>query len=219
MSLYTLYGINGIGKDTLANQLQKRNPEIEITSMSKLYMYILGITKTYYTSEKVNEKQYKLLESVSQEEMMRIENNEYKDFLKKITMQDNDVIFLGHLVSALRLGDHVNYLTDRKTQLWFLNMNKSIIQLLAPSEIICNRRLKDTSRIREADCNEIVYHQNLCFEEWKRLMNICGEKLYCVENLDREEAILDLENIIFDNNKKLTKEKSEKVLNKYLKKE
>ena len=41
-------------------------------------MYLLDITNTYYTSEKVTEEQYKKLENVSQSEMKYIENNQYK---------------------------------------------------------------------------------------------------------------------------------------------
>ena len=47
MGLYTIFGINGIGKDTIAEELRKKNQEIEVTSMSRLLMFILGISKTY----------------------------------------------------------------------------------------------------------------------------------------------------------------------------
>lgn len=44
MGLNTIFGINGIGKDTVAEELRKRKPEVIVTSMSRVLMYILGIS-------------------------------------------------------------------------------------------------------------------------------------------------------------------------------
>ena len=72
MAITTIFGINGVGKDTVANSLRTNNPDLLVTSISRMLMYILGITKTYDVNEKVCEEQYKMLESVPQEKMIKI---------------------------------------------------------------------------------------------------------------------------------------------------
>ena len=76
MAITTLFGINGVGKDTIAENLRKKNPEITVSSVSRMLMYILGISKTYDVREKVTEEQYKILESIPQTQMVKIENEE-----------------------------------------------------------------------------------------------------------------------------------------------
>ena len=51
MGLYTIFGINGIGKDTVAKEIRKKTQDIEVTSMSRLLMFILGISKSYDVQE------------------------------------------------------------------------------------------------------------------------------------------------------------------------
>ena len=59
MGLYTIFGINGIGKDTVAEEIRKKRQNIEVTSLSRLLMFILGISKSYDVREKIDEEQYK----------------------------------------------------------------------------------------------------------------------------------------------------------------
>ena len=94
MAITTLFGINGVGKDTIAENLRKKNPEITVSSVSRMLMYILGISKTYDVREKVTEEQYKILESIPQTQMVKIENEEYRRILEKIAKEDKKVIFI-----------------------------------------------------------------------------------------------------------------------------
>ena len=41
IGLNTIFGINGVGKDTVAEALRQRNPEIKVVSGSRLLMYLL----------------------------------------------------------------------------------------------------------------------------------------------------------------------------------
>ena len=132
MALNTIFGINGVGKDTVANVLRADNPNLSVTSMSRMLMYILGITKSYDVSEKASEEQYKKLEGIPQERMIEIENTEYKKLLSELSKSDENVLMLAHLILALRHGDKINYLTDRTIPDWYVNLNDSLIQLVAP---------------------------------------------------------------------------------------
>lgn len=206
MGLTTIFGINGVGKDTVVEKLMQKNSKIKATSMSRINMYILGITETYDLQEKVTEEQYKALESIPQNIMIDIENNQYRKVLEEISQSDEDIVFLAHLVTALRLGKKVNYLTDRLTPEWFIEINKNLIQLVAPEDLIAERRIKDCTRKRETKKSQILEHQKLCDREWDRIASLGNEikeKMHIVENINLDQAVKDVESIIFEKNKKL----------------
>ena len=213
MAITTIFGINGVGKDTVANSLRDKHTDIAVTSISRMLMYILGITKTYDVSEKVCEDQYKLLESVPQDRMIEIENTNYKDLIYEIANSKEDLIVLSHLISALRHGDKVQYLTDRITPDWYVNLNQALIQLVAPFDIISNRRKNDIQRKREVSIDEIAYHQSLCTNEWERIKSMNPDsvnRMFIVNNIDLDTATNEIENIIYTEEKILRKIRSDK---------
>ena len=212
MSLITIYGINGVGKDTVANSLRDKNTELSVSSISRLLMYILGITKTYDINEKVCEEHYKILESIPQEKMIQIEETDYKKLLYELSNSKDSLIILSHLISALRHGDQVQYLTNRITPDWYVELNKSLIQLVAPTKIISERRKSDLLRKRDVNLSEIDYHQKLCTEEWERIQKInpnAKEKMFIVPNIDLVKTTRDIENILYAENKILRKVRSD----------
>ena len=199
MALTTIFEINGVGKDTVANELRINNTDISVTSMSRVLMYILDITKTYDVSEKVCEDQYKKLESVPQSKMIEIENTDYKKILCEIAKSDKNVLMLSHLISALRHGEQINYLTDRLTPDWYVDANTALIQLVAPFSVISERRKNDQTRNRNVDISEIEYHQSLCTNEWERIKRVKPEainKMFIVDNIDLCKTTSDIENIM-----------------------
>lgn len=204
MGLYTIYGINGIGKDTVAKEIRKKRQDIVVTSMSRILMFILGISKSYDVQEKINEEQYKALEETPQSTMRNIEENEYRQLLEKLAKGDKEVIFLSHLITALRLGNKVEFLEDRKTPDWFVDINGKLIQLVAPAQIVAERRQKDKTRRRCYEIDEIIKHQELCTKEWERIKRkdyYTAKKMSVVENIDLNQAVREVENIIFTRNK------------------
>ena len=202
MGLITIFGINGVGKDTVANKLRKNNPNITVTSMSRILMYLLGISKTYDTREKISENQYKALENTPQEIISNIENNQYKKLLEKLSTTDN-VIFLAHLISALRLGDKTRYLTNKQTPKWFVDINEQMIQLVAPADNISQRRKKDKGRKRNCHINQILEHQELCSKEWERIKRMSPDKIkkmHIIENIELDDAVRQVEGIMHECN-------------------
>lgn len=213
MAITTIFGINGVGKDTVANSLRTNNPDLLVTSISRMLMYILGITKTYDVNEKVCEEQYKMLESVPQEKMIKIENTDYKDMLDEIASSKEDLIMLSHLISALRHGDKIQYLTDRTTPDWYIKLNQALIQLVAPSEIVSYRRKNDVNRKRETSIEEIEYHQSLCTNEWERIKRVNPDttnRMFIVNNINLRDATNEIEQIMHDQAKVLRKIRSDK---------
>lgn len=213
MAITTIFGINGVGKDTVANSLRTNNPDLLVTSISRMLMYILGITKTYDVNEKVCEEQYKMLESVPQEKMIKIENTDYKDMLDEIASSKEDLIMLSHLISALRHGDKIQYLTDRTTPDWYVKLNQVLIQLVAPSDIVSYRRKNDVNRKRETSIKEIEYHQSLCTNEWERIKRANPDttnRMFIVNNINLSDATNEIEKIMHDQAKVLRKIRSDK---------
>ena len=197
MGLITIFGINGVGKDTVANKLKEKRPNICITSMSRILMYILGISNTYETSEIVTEEQYKKLESIPQDVMKKIEENEYRELLTQISQEDKQTLLLSHLVSALRLGEQIVYLDNRLTPDWLVKQSDLLVQLAVPAPILSERRSKDTSRKRDTNIYEIEKHQKLCFKEWNRIKKENPNKsMYTIVNLDLEETVDTIERIM-----------------------
>lgn len=213
MAITTIFGINGVGKDTVANSLRTNNPDLLVTSISRMLMYILGITKTYDVNENVCEEQYKMLESVPQEKMIKIENTDYKDMLDEIASSKEDLIMLSHLISALRHGDKIQYLTDRTTPDWYVKLNQALIQLVAPSDIVSYRRKNDINRKRETSIEEIEYHQSLCTNEWERIKRVNPDttnRMFIVNNINLSDATNEIEQIMHDQAKVLRKIRSDK---------
>lgn len=213
MAITTIFGINGVGKDTVANSLRTNNPDLLVTSISRMLMYILGITKTYDVNEKVCEEQYKMLESVPQEKMIKIENTDYKDMLDEIASSKEDLIMLSHLISALRHGDKIQYLTDRTTPDWYVKLNQALIQLVAPSDIVSYRRKNDVNRKRETSIEEIEYHQSLCTNEWERIKRVNPDttnRMFIVNNINLSDATKEIEQIMHNQAKVLRKIRSDK---------
>ena len=213
MAITTIFGINVVGKDTVANSLRTNNPDLLVTSISRMLMYILGITKTYDVNEKVCEEQYKMLESVPQEKMIKIENTDYKDMLDEIASSKEDLIMLSHLISALRHGDKIQYLTDRTTPDWYVKLNQALIQLVAPSDIVSYRRKNDVNRKRETSIKEIEYHQSLCTNEWERIKRVNPDttnRMFIVNNINLSDATNEIEKIMHDQAKVLRKIRSDK---------
>lgn len=210
MGLITIFGINGVGKDTIANQLKKKRPNIKITSMSRILMYILGITNTFETAEKVTEEQYKQLESIPQERMKQIEENEYKDLLTMLSKKNEETILLTHLVSALRLGEKTIYLEDRLTPDWLVENSNTLIQLVVPPQILSERRQNDGSRKRDTNVEEIEKHQKMCLREWGRIRKRHPSKtMYTIVNIDLDESVDTVEKVINVEQSKLNNKQKE----------
>ena len=205
MSLDTLYGINGVGKDTVAERLRRSTDRnLIVTSMSRLSMYLLGITDNFDVSKQVPGEAYKQLEQVPQPEMVALENGPYRDMIGELAQGGDRALLLGHLITALHLGGSVKYLTERPTPDWYIENNSSMIQLTAPADTILQRRQLDASRgtrSRPVDISQIVQHQELCAEEWGRIENGPAKPLkglYVVENQNLETAVAEVKDIIYE---------------------
>lgn len=201
MSVNTIYGINGVGKDTVANKIEQSHQNITITSASRILMYLLGITASFSTHDNVSREQYKQLEAVPQKEMRKLEESTYKDFVKELGANKRITLVLSHLVFALYLDKKTTFLTDRFVPDWYLKANSNLIQLTARPETILQRRISDMpNRERlSVSTEEIQFHQSLCDKEWNRIKSVAPSslQLHTIENENLEIAVDKAEHVIF----------------------
>ena len=66
--------------------------------MSRLSMFLLDIINSPDVSNEVNETQYKQLESIPQEKMISLENNEYRQELEKMTKMGGSSIYIFYIL-------------------------------------------------------------------------------------------------------------------------
>lgn len=207
MSFNTLYGINGVGKDTVANRLkQDYDHTMTITSMSRLSMYLLGITDHYDAQRKVSTEAYAELEQVPQPEMVELEEGACRDFIHDLAQSDQNTLMLSHLVFALHVGHREPvYLTDRRIPDWYIQENSGIVQLQAEPETIISRRLRDledeaVQRVRPTALEQVKTHQTLCDTEWNRLLSrpiVIPKGLHIVENHDLDDTVNKVGEILY----------------------
>ena len=204
MSINTLFGINGVGKDTVANELRRvEERNLTITSMSRTCMYLLGIIDSHDVSAQVGRDSYYKLEQVPQPEMIKLEGELYREFIEQMAHDEGETLFLSHLVSALHLGKTVRYLTERTTPDWFIECNSNLIQLKAPPESILERRRDDSengTRSRPIQLKQIIEHQELCDNEWERIESgVIKPKrgMVIVENEDLSTAVAKTREVLY----------------------
>jgi adenylate kinase len=200
MGVHTIFGIKGVGKYTVAESLREYRRELSVTSVSRMSMYLLGIISDYDVHTQVDEFAYGKLEATPQDRMIRLESSEYREKLEELSGSSQPTVVLNHLVVAMRHLGQVEYLTNRQTPDWYIDINRSLLQLVAPPELIVGRRQSDKSRLRVADIDQITEHQELCDLEWQRIADSGGNlggKMKIIPNIDLNSAVKDVEDVIF----------------------
>lgn len=206
--LSTIYGVNGVGKDVVAEKLHQENKNVIITSTPRLLMYAFDLIDSYRVDEPVSKEHYQKLDSINQKEIDRIDATICRRILEDFANdKDNYYILLSHLVPALNLySNDVKYLTDKIVEEYYVELNKVIIQLVAPIELILERRLRDLKdRKRPVSIEQIAYHQSLCDIEWERIKRVILENSYScsaeiVPNIELGTTVNDVKKLILTKN-------------------
>lgn len=200
MPLITIYGINAVGKDTIAKELKSENPEIFVTSESRLLMYHLGIIDEFGIDSSVTKSDYKKLESTTQDRILSITNGTFKADLVKFRNSRRITILLSHLVFMLHIdkADPI-FLTDKDPA--FPELADALIHIKSDPEDIFSRRIKDNiDGIREryhTDLKLIKKHQSLCDEKWGKIIkNRTKDSYTIIFNGDIKKAISEVNNFI-----------------------
>lgn len=197
MGLYLVYGINAAGKDAIAMEVVKRYKNSLITSESRILMFHLGLVNSIDATIKVDREIYKKLENAKREDIQRIYKDEYPETMANAVKEYDLVILLSHLVFALYIDkDEAKYVTDVEIPQWLVELSDGMVQLVADSEEIFSRRMKDIineKRERIVQIKQIEQHQNLCDKKWCDIGNLYkNKKMKIVENHnDKMEVAVD----------------------------
>lgn len=200
MSLIAIYGVNAAGKDTVANALQKNNPNIFITSEPRLLMYHLGLIPSYATNYKVERASYKQLEDTPQSVVLNLINTKYQTHLRQLkTDKETTTLLLTHLVFALNLDKKKPKYLIKKIPTWTQETFNGFINLVSPPQEIDRRRHQDEN-VRDRgmmEISQIAYHQRLCDEKWEELVRLLNPEVYIkINNEQLAMAISEAKNFI-----------------------
>lgn len=169
MALYTAFGINGVGKDTVLRKVQEAEPRTRIISESKLLMYGLGILSAYDESVLPTRDDYLALEKTSQLDVQMAEDS-FAEILYGEAVAEQPTIMTSHLIPAQLLLGKVVYLEKPKPAS-IHKFSNAIVQFIAPAPTILARRSEDQRDRGLVTVDDIAYHQSLCDAEWARLQN------------------------------------------------
>ena len=176
--LILLYGINGVGKDTIALELSKQYKNTIIVSDQRILMYYLGLLKNYKNNIKINTEKYKALESTPRETLKKIYKTKFLETIEKIRKEYEIVFLISHLVISLHINKNkpkyldTEIINEKLSELLFCA--NSIVYIKSKPEEILERRIKDrkfTGRNRPIDLKDIKHHQKLNDKKWKELLN------------------------------------------------
>lgn len=200
MSLITIFGVNGVGKDTIAIGFRKRNPKTFITSESRLLMHYLGIIDKYGIDDQVTKEDYKKLENTSQDQVKALTNGIYKDSLTSFSQKAHLTVLLSHLVFMLHIDKDKPVFLDEKDPP-FPELSDGLIQIKSKIEDIFSRKIKDNEKgIREryhCATELIKKHQLLCDKKWEKIVAYRPINTYTVINNDNiDKAVIDVEKFI-----------------------
>lgn len=198
MSLIAMYGVNAVGKDTVANLIQEQEGRdyIRLTSESRLLMHHLGLIPSIETKYRVSRDIYKKLEDTPQSIILELIETKYRDHLEILKSETAATTFLlSHLVFALNLDkDRPVYLLKDIPD-WTREVFNGFIHLRAPiSEIIKRRHQDEEVRDRGAmEYSQIRYHQGLCDRKWEELVYPLHRETYTeVWNVELEESVKEI---------------------------
>jgi len=176
--LVVIYGINAVGKDTIANEFVKFFNNSFITSEQRILMYNLGIIDSFDSHRKISRGNYKSLEGTSVSKLRSVYSFDFFNTLKKLKLEYKFVFLFSHLVVALYLDKKIRYLNlydvDKMMPDTLFNIADGIINVKANFNDILERRVMDLKllkRERVTNLKDIEYHQQLCDDVWKKLVS------------------------------------------------
>jgi adenylate kinase len=193
MPLFTAFGINGVGKDTVLRSVQETMPQTRLISETKLLMFGLGILSGYDETVKAERDHYAELEGTSQPKIYDVEG-QFPDILSAEAASLDPTIMTSHLIPAQLLQGEVIYLVKPKPEC-IHKMSRAVLQFVANPESVMARRDNDNSERDRGnlDLNDLIEHQHLCDEEWVRLQEeamaqASPAKFVTIENEDLATA-------------------------------
>jgi guanylate kinase len=182
MALILIFGINGVGKDTLEVEMRKKYGDlVGIVLTTRVLFKSLGFDVNYFygepapTSEKLAEM-YKVLEATSKSKVDEIMNFDLPQKLLEVKSKFQLGFLSAHLVSATRKPTgEIHYKTGYAYP-WFKEFVDGFVYLRSTPEELLRRREDENRRgIRKRlpmTLDEIALQLQISDKEWKRFEKI-----------------------------------------------
>lgn len=145
MSLVILFGINGVGKDTIAKRAAESVGSIDIISGSRVMMKGLGFDVGITSDSPVTDEMYRALELTPSDVKANMADTIFRQELISYKQANPDRIGVisSHLVIARREGNSVSFETDLIRD-WFPQTFDLLVHVTAPVDDIIERHARDS---------------------------------------------------------------------------
>lgn len=174
MPLIITFGVNGVGKDTLAKELKKRHPELELLNGSRIMLRSLGFDIGMDVgSPTPTRAMYKVLEDLPEETKLAMTDGVFKEGLVDFKNTSRSGILSSHLVIARKNRNNTIEFQKNLFREWFPEVFDGLVLIEAsPESIIKRQGLDKTAGFRDrGDLTRemIVEQQNLAKLEWEKV--------------------------------------------------
>lgn len=142
MALTIIFGVNGVGKDTLANLVQKAHPEIAIISASRALMKAYGLPVEITADFPVPFEYYRTLET-NEPIVNALYDTKFVDILRAFKAKGGNSMILHHLCVVKPQIDGTLIYDDDVLRPWFYELFDQFILIRTKPAIIKDRQEKD----------------------------------------------------------------------------
>ncbi len=205
MALTIIFGVNGVGKDTLANEVQKLHPQIALVSASRALMKAFGLPVEVTADFPVPFDYYRTLE-INEPIINALYDTKFVDILRDFKNSGQDGIILHHLCVIKPQLDGTLIYDDDVLRSWFYELFDQFILIRTEPKIIKDRQEKDIQsgkRTRHglslAQIEEQVQRSDAQWQELCKQLKLRGlDNYYEIENNgeNRDQAIAKLSGIV-----------------------
>jgi hypothetical protein len=208
MALTIIFGVNGVGKDTLANAVQKTHPHIALISASRALMKAFGLPVEITADFPIPFEYYRTLE-INEPIVNALYDTKFVDILREFKNSGKDGIILHHLCVIKPQLDGTLIYDDDVLRPWFYELFDQFILIRTEPTTIKNRQEQDIQSGKRTRHNlslrqieeQVQKSDNQWQELCKQLKQRGLDNYYEIENneKDLEPAIAKLSSIVSKN--------------------
>ncbi len=208
MALTIIFGVNGVGKDTLANAVQKAHPKIALVSGSRTLMKAFGLPVEITADFPVPFEYYRTLE-INESTVNALYDTKFVDLLREFKSSGKDGIILHHLCVIKPQLDGTIIYDDDVLRPWFYELFDQFILIRTEPTIIKDRQEKDIQSGKRTrhdlslhQIEEQVQKSDTQWQELCKQLKLRGlDNYYEIENNgeNRDQAIAKLSSIVSKN--------------------
>lgn len=178
--IIAIYGINGVGKDRIAKEIQKEKSNVLIVSQSRLLMYHLGIVKKFISNVELKSGAYKKLEAIEEKRIKILSENLCRKTIVELSASGRIVLYLSHLeIVKFFQGQYVCFPSEPTE--WIRKEAARVVLIDANSKDILNWRNRGV-RERPSSLAEIILQKKVVMNEWKKLIKDINIPYIVIQN-------------------------------------